>query len=73
MISDKAVKSPQAGKERTFHVHMLVESLCILGKNTFYNSSSALSLFSQAILTQSSWFQVELLRENADYFYSGTS
>ena len=28
--SDKAVNAPQAGKERTFHVHMFVETLCIV-------------------------------------------
>ena len=32
MGSNKAVKSPQANEERTFHVHMLVESLWILQK-----------------------------------------
>ena len=28
--NDKAINSPQANKERTFHVHMFVESLGIV-------------------------------------------
>ena len=32
---DKAVNSSQVNKERTFHVHMLVERLCILRKIHF--------------------------------------
>ena len=45
MRSDKAVNSPKTDKEKTLHVHMLVETLCILRKNTFYNCSSASGLF----------------------------
>ena len=41
MRNDKAVNFPQANKRRTVRVHMLVESLCILRKNTFYNCSTA--------------------------------
>ena len=33
MRSYKAVNSSQANKERTFYVHVLVESFCILHKN----------------------------------------
>ena len=29
--NDEAVNALQASKERTFHVHMLVDSLCIVG------------------------------------------
>ena len=39
------MSSPHANKERTFHVHMLVESLCILRKNTFQNCCSTSGLF----------------------------
>ena len=45
MRSDKAVNSPKANKEGAFHVHMLVETLCILRNITFYNCSSAAGLF----------------------------
>ena len=45
MRSYRAVNSPQANKERTLHVHMLLESLCILCKNAFLNCSSASGLF----------------------------
>ena len=45
MISVKAVNSPQANKERAFHVHMLVENVCILRENQVYNCSSASGLF----------------------------
>ena len=40
----KAVNSPQANKERTVHVHMSVENLCILRKNSFDNCSSGSGL-----------------------------
>ena len=45
MRSGKAVNSSQAKMERTFHAHMLVESLCILCRHTLYSCSSALGLF----------------------------
>ena len=45
MRNDKALNSPQANWEKTFHGQMLMESLCILRKNTFYNCSSASGLF----------------------------
>ena len=44
MRNDKVVNS-QANKERIFHAHMLVESLCILHKNMFYNCSLGSAVF----------------------------
>ena len=40
--SDKAVNSPQASKERVFHIHILVKSLCITAQN--YISGQCFSL-----------------------------
>ena len=42
--SVKAVNSPQVSKEGTFHVHLLMESFCIVSKNTFYRKASGLVL-----------------------------
>ena len=41
----KAANSAQASKERAFHVHMLVESVCILSKNECFDTASAPALF----------------------------
>ena len=38
--SEKVVSSPQANKQMTFHVNMLLESVCIVVKNTFYDGAS---------------------------------
>ena len=43
--TDKADICPEASKEWTLHVHMLVESLGILFKNTFYDDDSASGLY----------------------------
>ena len=45
MRNDKDVNSPQANKERTFHVYLLAERMCILRKYQFYNCPSASGLF----------------------------
>ena len=45
MRNAKAVNFPYASKETTFYVQLLVESLCILWKNTHCNCSSASGLF----------------------------
>ena len=61
MRSDRFVNSPQANKERTFHVNMLVESLCILRKNTFYNCFSASGLscsYKSALTKKGEYFNV---------------
>ena len=41
----KAVNPPQANKERTFHVHLLVKSFCIVFQITFYDEASGSALF----------------------------
>ena len=42
--SFKAVNSPQGNKEMTFHVHLLVDSFCIIFQNTFYDKASGSAL-----------------------------
>ena len=41
----KAVNSPQVNKEMTFHVHVLVESFCIVFQNRFCDKASGSALF----------------------------
>ena len=43
--SVKAVNSPQLNNEKTFHVHLLVESSTSFCRNTFYNKASGSALF----------------------------
>ena len=47
--NDKAAILPQASKERTFHFHMLVKSLCIIAQKCIsrqcFNFSLVLNLF----------------------------
>ena len=43
--SFKAVNSHQVNKERAFHVHLLMESFCIVFQNTFNDKASGLALF----------------------------
>ena len=42
--SEKAVNSPKASRERIFHVHMLVESLCIIVQQYILQQSFSLNL-----------------------------
>ena len=43
--SVKAVNCPQIKKERTFHVHSLVQASASFSKNTFYCKASGSALF----------------------------
>ena len=42
----KPVNSPQASKEKTYHVHILLESHAALSKNIIYDNASASAFFS---------------------------
>ena len=42
---DKAVNSPRANKERSFHVNMLLESVCIVDQKYILRPCFSLSLF----------------------------
>ena len=56
----------QVNKEKTFHVHLLLENFYIISKNTFYNKASGSALFLIFKQIQSSCFyKIVLIKEKS--------